>query len=151
MNVIMPTAMSSLHTDSELRECASKTADNGKKILRLIRHDNDVVSNCKAISSVCTGETDGGDEVLTKVWKPVVILVLKSNCNSFHTILYPLYPQHSTGGSSLTTTNTATSRGRELQRLLQSFAESITVDTEMDVWHCQSLFKMHTKPKQWLC
>eukprot|EP00970_Alexandrium_tamarense_P001142 scaffold117_cov188-Alexandrium_tamarense.AAC.2 len=69
MNVIMPTAMSSLHTDPELRECASKTADNGKKILRLIRHDNDVVSNCKAISSVCTGETDGGDEVLTKYWR----------------------------------------------------------------------------------
>eukprot|EP00956_Cyclotella_meneghiniana_P013723 scaffold20002_cov76-Cyclotella_meneghiniana.AAC.7 len=40
MNVVMPTAMSILHQDAELKECAAKTAKNGKKILRLLKgHD----------------------------------------------------------------------------------------------------------------
>eukprot|EP00956_Cyclotella_meneghiniana_P039742 scaffold178271_cov36-Cyclotella_meneghiniana.AAC.1 len=40
MNVVMPTAMSILHQDAELKECAAKTAENGKKILRLLKgHD----------------------------------------------------------------------------------------------------------------
>ena len=67
MNVIMPTAMSSIHQDPELRECASKTAINGKKILRLLKDSEDVKMNCNAISSVCTGDSSGADEKLVQV------------------------------------------------------------------------------------
>ena len=64
MNVIMPTAMSSLHEDAELRECASKTAVNGMKILRLLKDDDDVMMNCKAIVSVCRGTVDGAEDLI---------------------------------------------------------------------------------------
>eukprot|EP00985_Skeletonema_marinoi_P008174 scaffold3640_cov146-Skeletonema_marinoi.AAC.5 len=59
MNVIMPMAMSSIHQDPELKECASKTADNGIKILRLLKGDSDVVSNCKAIYQVSSVKQRG--------------------------------------------------------------------------------------------
>ncbi len=64
MNVIMPTAMTSIHEDPELKECASKTADNGMKILRLLKGDSDVISNCKAIYQVSSDEVDGGDDLI---------------------------------------------------------------------------------------
>jgi hypothetical protein len=64
MNVIMPTAMSSIHQDPELKECAAKTAENGIKILRLLKGDSDVVSNCQAIYQVSTGAADGGDDLI---------------------------------------------------------------------------------------
>ena len=67
MNVIMPTAMSSIHQDPELKECASKTAESGLKILRLLKGDRDVVSNCKAIYQVSTDEVEGGDD-LKEYW-----------------------------------------------------------------------------------
>lgn len=37
MNVIMPTAMSSIHRDEELKESARKTATNGIKFLQLLK------------------------------------------------------------------------------------------------------------------
>ncbi|KAL3790118.1 hypothetical protein ACHAW5_007725 [Stephanodiscus triporus] len=64
MNVIMPTAMSSIHQDVELRECASKTAVNGIKILRLLKGSDDVSMNCKAIMSVCRGTGDGSEDLI---------------------------------------------------------------------------------------
>ena len=67
MNVIMPTAMTTIHKDEELKECARKTAENGRKILRLLKEDGDVVSNCKAIYQVCNDEVEEGDE-LTEYW-----------------------------------------------------------------------------------
>ena len=66
MNVIMPTAMSSIHQDPELRECASKTANNGLKILRLLKGDEIVTNHCKAISNVCNGTP--GDADLIEYW-----------------------------------------------------------------------------------
>lgn len=62
MNVIMPTAMTSIHEDPELKSCASKTADNGLKILRLLKGESDVVSNCKAIYQVASDQVEGGDD-----------------------------------------------------------------------------------------
>lgn len=64
MNVIMPTAMTSIHKDAELKECASKTASNGKKILRLLKGNEDVIDNCKAILSVCRGLDEGSGELV---------------------------------------------------------------------------------------
>ena len=66
MNVIMPTAMSSIHQDPELRECASKTANNGLKILRLLKGNEIVTNNCKAIMDVCNGTQ--GDTELIEFW-----------------------------------------------------------------------------------
>jgi len=64
MNVIMPTAMSSIHQDDELKECARKTATNGIKILRLLKDEEDVVKNCKAILKVCNGVEEEGDDMI---------------------------------------------------------------------------------------
>lgn len=64
MNVIMPTAMSSIHEDAELKECASKTAVNGIKILRLLKGDSAVTMNCKAIMSVCRGTGEGSEDLI---------------------------------------------------------------------------------------
>ncbi|KAL7463610.1 hypothetical protein ACHAXS_003970 [Conticribra weissflogii] len=77
MNVIMPTAMTSIHQDPELRECASKTANNGKKILRLVRDSDLVKRNCVAIRKVCGGNAeDSGcrvDGKLTEYWEKFFI------------------------------------------------------------------------------
>lgn len=64
MNVIMPTAMSSIHEDAELKECASKTAVNGIKILRLLKGDSAVTMNCEAIMSVCRGTGEGSEDLI---------------------------------------------------------------------------------------
>mmetsp|Transcript_41822 Transcript_41822/g.76434 ORF Transcript_41822/g.76434 Transcript_41822/m.76434 type:complete len:260 (+) Transcript_41822:98-877(+) len=66
MNVVMPTAMQSVHEDAELKESASKTASNGKKILRLLKENDDVISNCKAILRVCRGLEEGSEEERTE-------------------------------------------------------------------------------------
>lgn len=74
MNVIMPTAMSSIHSDAELISSAEQTANNGMKILRLLKGYDEVVNNCNAILSVCLSM--GGDcpeggimKDLTEYWE----------------------------------------------------------------------------------
>ena len=56
--------MTSIHQDVELKECASKTASNGKKILRLLKGNEDVIKNCKAILSVCQGTIEGPEDLI---------------------------------------------------------------------------------------
>ena len=63
MNVIMPVAMSSIHEDEELKKCAKKTATNGVKILSLLKDEDLVVKNCKAIMKVCNGKEEGDDMI----------------------------------------------------------------------------------------
>eukprot|EP00804_Cyclotella_cryptica_P002906 CCRYP_013276-RA/>CCRYP_013276-RA protein AED:0.11 eAED:0.13 QI:0/-1/0/1/-1/1/1/0/135 len=46
INVVMPTAMISLHTHPDLKECTAKTATTGKKILRLLRGNRLLMDNC---------------------------------------------------------------------------------------------------------
>jgi hypothetical protein len=68
MNVIMPTAMKSIHQDEELKECASQTAQNGLKILRLLKGDRHVIDNCQAINQVASNEeVEEGDD-LVEYW-----------------------------------------------------------------------------------
>ena len=74
MNVIMPTAMSSMHQDAELRECASKTAVNGLKILRLLKGNEEVVRNCKAIMIVCQGTGEGPEDEFFEVMIQVCVV-----------------------------------------------------------------------------
>lgn len=63
--MVMPSAMTSMHQDPELKECAGKTAENGKKILRLLKDNSLAINNCKAIQKACVGS--GGEDELTKV------------------------------------------------------------------------------------
>jgi hypothetical protein len=67
MNVVMPTAMTIIHQDAELKECARKTAENGKKILNLLKGTELVIDNCMAIDRVCA-DLDGDDELFL-YWK----------------------------------------------------------------------------------
>ena len=67
MNVIMPTAMSSMHQDAELRESAHTTTINGLKILRLLRGNEEVVRNCRAIMIVCQGTGEGPEDEFFEV------------------------------------------------------------------------------------
>jgi len=65
----MPTAMTSVHKDAELKECASKTAYSGKKILHLLKGNDDVTDNCKVILSVCRGLNEESSKDLVEFWK----------------------------------------------------------------------------------
>jgi hypothetical protein len=97
MNVIMPTAMSSIHSDAELITSAEQTANNGMKILRLLKGYDEVVNNCNAILSVCLSM--GGDcpeggimKDLTEVssWivigacEPILFIPHFIHCNQFN-------------------------------------------------------------------
>ena len=89
MNVIMPTAMSSLHQDAELRECASKTAGNGLKILRLLKGNEEVVRNCKAIMIVCQGTGEGPEDEFFEVMIQVSASCLLFLVNLFFSCTVP--------------------------------------------------------------
>ena len=56
MNVVMPTAMTSMHTDPELSNNAAKTAKRGIRVLKYLQDkDDSVKTNCDAIRVVATG------------------------------------------------------------------------------------------------
>lgn len=67
-NAIMPAAMVSVHQDESLISLSAKTAANGKKILSLLKGDDVVTSNCRAILSVCE-DSEEGEADLIKHWK----------------------------------------------------------------------------------
>ena len=51
MNVIMPTAMSTMHTDPTLIESSAKTAKRGKKVLCSLKDRQETKNQIKAILS----------------------------------------------------------------------------------------------------
>lgn len=62
MNVVMPTATSSMHTDPALSAASSKTAERGLKVLKSLHDDSDTTKNdCKAIYNAAMVEL-GGEE-----------------------------------------------------------------------------------------
>lgn len=69
MNVVMPTAMSTMHNEEELRESSAQTAKRGLSVLETIAAEHDSVkSNAEAILCVATGkEADGIDYSLLEV------------------------------------------------------------------------------------
>ena len=63
MNVVMPTAMTSMHTDPEMSNNAALTAKRGTRVLKHLQDkDDSVKTNCDAIRAVATG--DGADSCL---------------------------------------------------------------------------------------
>ena len=61
MNVIMPTAMTSMHTDPDLQKNSSMTAERGIKILNILKDHPDTPMHCKAIYDVATTSIENGD------------------------------------------------------------------------------------------
>jgi hypothetical protein len=61
MNVIMPTAMSTMHDEAELQENSRKTAMRGIKILLALHSNAEVGLNAKAIHAAATRSGDGDD------------------------------------------------------------------------------------------
>ena len=55
MNIIMPTAMSTMHQQAELQENSRKTAGRGVKILLALKSNPEVRRNAKAIHAAATG------------------------------------------------------------------------------------------------
>jgi len=56
MNVIMPTAMMTMHSEKELQEQSKLTAERGAKILKLLLEFGDTQAQCEAILSVAKGD-----------------------------------------------------------------------------------------------
>jgi hypothetical protein len=69
MNVVMPTAMSSMHTDPELSANAARTARRGIRVLKYLQDKNESVkTNCDAIRAVAAGDdTENCDEERVEV------------------------------------------------------------------------------------
>lgn len=58
MNVVMPTAMTSMHTDPELSSNAARTARRGMRVLKWLKDkDDSVKTNCQAILAAATGNS----------------------------------------------------------------------------------------------
>jgi len=72
MNVVMPTAMSSMHTDPELSANAARTARRGIRVLKYLQDKNESVkTNCDAIRAVAAGddtENCDRDEERVEYW-----------------------------------------------------------------------------------
>jgi hypothetical protein len=72
MNVIMPTAMMTMHQDPDLQAQSALTGSRGARLLEVLGHLNsDVFTNCEAIFAVAS-DTDSSasgivDEKLLKV------------------------------------------------------------------------------------
>jgi len=63
MNVVMPTATSTMHTDSNLAAASTKTAERGLKVLKSLLDNPTVRDNCKAIYAASSGEETAMDSV----------------------------------------------------------------------------------------
>jgi hypothetical protein len=67
MNVIMPTAMKTMHQDAELQQQSAITATRGVRLLKYLRTLNgEVEPNCRAILNVAT-DADADDSVDEKL------------------------------------------------------------------------------------
>lgn len=72
MNVIMPTAMSTMHNEEEMRQSSAQTAKRGISVLEtMVGEHPSVKSNAEAILSVATnkdGEDEDEDSALIEYW-----------------------------------------------------------------------------------
>jgi hypothetical protein len=70
MNVIMPTAMMTMHQDPDLQAQSALTGSRGARLLEVLGHlSPEVDPNCKAIFAVASGDTDSSAGVDTKLLK----------------------------------------------------------------------------------
>ena len=130
MNVVMPTAMSILHQDAELKECAAKTAKNGKKILRLLKGHDSVIDNCMAIDRVCAG-VRGEDELFqVRNWVCACLyLLMQQSSAELKIFLFAL--NDSTGRNSFKTISTDRMKKKLSGWLLLSFVERFQTSSRL--------------------
>jgi hypothetical protein len=57
MNVVMPVAMTTMHTDPELAVSSAKTAERGIRVLQALKDIPEVLWNVQAILAVATDQT----------------------------------------------------------------------------------------------
>jgi hypothetical protein len=85
MNVVMPTATSSMHTDSELAAASQKTAERGMRVLTSLLDNPITKQNCAAIYAASSGKQVNADSDLVKVstrktlWWAYVTIVMSSH------------------------------------------------------------------------
>ena len=67
MNVVMPTATSTMHTDSALMAASSKTAERGMRMLMSLLDNPTMKENCVAIYTASAGKESMKNNVDTKL------------------------------------------------------------------------------------
>jgi hypothetical protein len=67
MNVVMPTATSSMHTDPELIVASKQTAERGIRVLSILLDNPITKRNCVAIYAASSGKQVNADADLVKV------------------------------------------------------------------------------------
>jgi hypothetical protein len=67
MNVIMPTAMVTMHTDQDLSNSSKATAKKGIVVAKALMREEKMRENCKAILAAITSEMDDCDPKLVEV------------------------------------------------------------------------------------
>jgi hypothetical protein len=67
MNVVMPTATSSMHTDAKLAAASQKTAERGMRVLTVLLDNPITKQNCAAIYASSSGKEVNSDSDLVKV------------------------------------------------------------------------------------
>lgn len=73
MNVIMPTAMVTMHTDPELSKSSKATASKGIVVAKALMAEERMKEHCKAILAAIPSEIDSFDEKLVEYWKDFYI------------------------------------------------------------------------------
>ena len=67
MNVIMPTAMITMHTDEEMSKSSAKTAARGEIIARALVAEDEMRNQCSALLAVAQNEAAESDGINEKV------------------------------------------------------------------------------------
>ena len=80
-NVIIPTAMKVLHQDPERQEHFRISAENGKKILRLLKGYDLVADHCMAIVFVCAGVRGEDDLIRVRFLIAMVLHMIYVHCS----------------------------------------------------------------------
>ena len=69
MNVIMPTAMVSMHEDEELSQSSAHTAKRGVRVLKALMDRPGMKDQCQAIYDVAVGSHDVDDSECSNDYK----------------------------------------------------------------------------------
>lgn len=68
MNVIMPTAMKTMHEDEALAQSSAQTAQRGIKVLKVLMDKPAMKKQCEAIYKVSVGSNNDDDDKDIKYW-----------------------------------------------------------------------------------
>lgn len=75
MNVIMPTAMVTMHTDQDLSNNSKATAKKGIVVAKALMNEEKMREHCKAILAAITSEMDDCDPKLVDVSARIILVI----------------------------------------------------------------------------